>query len=92
LRRCRAELDRWRADGGNFHQLRDALGTRAQATRAAMADSQASLRARFREAEARKSELERLVERQGREISYLRSQVDRSFEVVAEQGAGFRAG
>jgi hypothetical protein len=86
LRRCRAELDRWRADGGNFHQLRDALGTRAQATRAAMLDSQYKLRARFEEVERTKSALEREVDRLRREVASLRGDQDHVWEVMAEHG------
>jgi hypothetical protein len=74
--RCHSILDAWVSnEGGNPEQLRELLGTREAAVRATMAHQREDLRARAQRAEARRSELERLVERQGRQIAYLQSQV-----------------
>ncbi len=76
-RRCRAELDRFLAQGGDFAMLRERLGTVAAATRSNMADQQTRMRARFEAAEAAKSALERRVEEQDRTIGALRARAER---------------
>jgi len=90
--RCHNIVDRWLAeqdgtlgDAAPVRELQEILGTRHAAVRSQMLDSQDRVRARHLETERAKSALQRRVDELERENVSLRSQVDRSFEAIAEQ-------
>lgn len=85
--RCHNILDGWISNqGGSERELRELLGTHAHAVRADMEHQRQDLRQRALRAEQEKTELERLVERQGNQIAHLHSEVDRLVTVLAERG------
>jgi len=86
--RCRAVFEQWLQAGGEAAELKELLGHRAAQFHATVEARQASLRSRVLETEARKTQLEKRVEQLERENAWLRSQQDRTFEVLAEHEQG----
>jgi hypothetical protein len=82
--RCRATFERWLQAGGQADELKQLLGDKAARARAQFGGQQETLRRRAAEAEARRTADERRIAELEREVAYLRGQVDRSFEAIAE--------